>query len=622
MSKPEIPLVLAMLLGSPLLASVTAQLIAPASTIEVGQTLTFTATARDSAASATQFSYQFTVRPHNSGPFKVMQDYYWTNTFPWTPSDHEGAYDIGVTAVSSATHNFDPTWITVNVTSRVSGSRPVISNTNNALVALYSAPACSSPAQMRVFFRPASGSGPAVYTPYKACNGLSMNFYIGGMRANTTYTVQHSLSTGVGGPVLTHTTGSIPANVRIPNHFRLAGPQPATAITSPFLLHASDGAAPYATDLNENVVWYRPLTQNYTYYGTGYMTQPVRGGTFLTIDDDPVNTKAVCGSTTANCGDHQFLREYDLAGNVIRSTSWSTVNDQINVLRANQGRSQVRLNFFSHEAFRLPNGYTVTMATDEEVKNLKKSGTQDVFGDVIIALDTNWQVVWVWNSFDHLDINRITLPATCTKGAGGCPSQFFRTQPNGKPYTQALDWTHANSIGYDGRDQNLIVSFRHQSWVIKIGFRDGTGAGNIYWKFGFGGSFRLAPGHSVDEWPSGQHDFRLQPNGLFTLFDNNNASTVTEQPGGTAHGQAWNLDTSNMIATPEVNIDLGVVSVAVGSATRLSNGDYEWQAGFINVAEAQTFEFTPAGTLVYKQQSDIPTYRDYRMQDLYTPNVY
>ena len=191
----------------------------------------------------------------------VMQDYYWTNTFSWTPSDHEGAYDIGVTAWSSATHNSGPTSITVNVNSRVSGSTPVISNTNNALVALYSAPACSSPAQMRVLFKPASGSGTPVYTPYKPCNGLSMNFYIGGMLAGTTYNVQQFLSTGAAGPILTHTTGSIPGNVRIPNHFRLAGPQPPTSTTYPFLLHASDGAAPYATDLNDDVVWYRPLVR-------------------------------------------------------------------------------------------------------------------------------------------------------------------------------------------------------------------------------------------------------------------------------------------------------------------------------------------------------------------------
>ena len=617
MAKPEISLLIATLLGSPLLASVSVQLTAPASTIEVGQTLTFTATARDSATSATRFSYEFTVRPHNSGAFMVMQDYYWTNTFPWTPSDYEGAYDIGVTAWSSATHNSAPTWITVYVDSRVSGSTPVISNTNNALVALYSAPACSAPAQMRVLFKPASGTGTAVYTPYKPCNGLSMNFYLGGMLASTTYSVQHFLSTGAAGPVLTFTSGSIPSNVRIPTHGLLSGPTPPTSINYPIQLHATDGAATYATDLNDNVLWYR--TPLLSYYDSGYTTRPVSGGTFLTIDDDPINSKAVCGSDTSACGDHQFLREYDLAGNVIRSTSWSVVNDEVNTLRASQHNSQVRLNFFSHEAIRLPNGYTVTMATDEQVKKLT-SGTQDVFADVIIALDTNWQVVWAWDSFDYLDLNRMTIGNICVRGGPGCPSQFFQKQPNGKPYTQALDWTHANSIYYDPTDHNLIISFRHQSWAIKVSFLDGRGSGDIIWKFGYGGSFTLAPGYPVDSWPSGQHDVEFQSNGLLTLFDNNNPSTVTEQPGGDAHGQAWSLDTSSMVATPVININLGVVSSAVGSAVYLSNGNtYEWQAGFINLDQAQTWEFSPSSTLLYHEVSDNLTYRSFRLADLYTP---
>ncbi len=611
-SRVILPLLL--LAGSTLFASVSVQLTAQSSTIPVGGTLVITATARDSATTNTRFSYQFTARPHNSGPWIVMQDYYWTNTFPWTPSDHEGYYDIGVTAWSSTTQNSAPTYTTVYVSSRVTGSTPVLSNTRSALVALYSAPACSSPTQMRVRF--VTNGLPAIYTPYKACDGLSMNFYLGGMRANTTYSVQHLLSSGAAGPQLAYSTGSVPSNVGIPNHFRLAGPEPPTSNTYPYLLHATDGAAPYATDLDENVVWYRPVSGP---YDSGYLTYPVAGGTFLTIDDDPINSRAICKNFPADaCGDHQFLREYDMAGNVIRQTSWAIMNDEINALRATQGGSQVRLNFISHEGIRLPNGYTVTLVTDEEVKKLK-SGTQDVFGDMVVVLDTNWQVVWAWDAFDYLDVNRMTIGGPCVVGGPGCPSQFFRTQPNGQPYTQALDWTHANSVYYDPRDGNLVVSVRHQSWAIKINYANARGNGDIIWKFGYGGSFALAAGEPVDDWPSGQHDVEFQANGLLTLFDNNNPSTVTEQPGGTAHGVVWQLDTSNMVATLLINVDLGVTSPAVGSAVLLSNGNYEWQAGFINGNEAQTFEYTPAKSLVYKQQSDALTYRSFRLSDLYTP---
>ena len=129
----------------------------------------------------------------------------------------------------------------------------------------------------------------------------------------------------------------------------------------------------------------------------------------------------------------------------------------------------------------------------------------------------------------------------------------------------------------------------------------------------------MPAGYPVSDWPSGQHDPEIQANGILTLFDNNNPVALTEQPGGTAHGQAWQLDTVHNIATPVVNIDLGVVSPAVGSATLLSNGNYEWEAGYIGGNSAKTFEFTPSGTLVYEQQNDDLTYRSFRLRDLYTP---
>ncbi len=105
--------------GIPMFANVSVQLSAPTSTIAVGQTLSLTATAQDSASSAAVFSYQFAVRPHNSGSFSVMRDYYWSNTFAWTPSDYEGYFDIAVTAHSLASGTYTPSYTTVYVSSRV-----------------------------------------------------------------------------------------------------------------------------------------------------------------------------------------------------------------------------------------------------------------------------------------------------------------------------------------------------------------------------------------------------------------------------------------------------------------------------------------------------------------------
>ncbi len=609
------------LTGAQLFASVSVELSAPATSIVVGETLNITATAHDSATSATRFSYQFTVRPHNVGAWIVTQDFYWTNTFPWTPSDHEGDYDIGVTAWSEATHNSSPNFIEIHVSPRVTSSSPVVSNTNNALVALYSAPPCSAPASMRVKFYSGSVNSAPILTPLKPCNGLSMNFYIGGMRASTTYTMQHLLYSGwniTPGPAVNYKTGSIPSEVRLPSHFVLLGPTPPTSVTYPFLLHATDGPVPYASDMSENVVWYLTAAE---LGDNGYLTRVVDGGTFIGIQSDPVDSAAVCPPhNTTGCGDSMFLREYDMAGNVIRQTSWVILNDEINALRAGQHNSLVNLNFISHEGIRLPNGYTVTLVTDEQVKD-QGNGPVDVLGDAVVVLDTNWQVVWAWDAFDLLDIHRksIILPGTCVPAGPGCPPQLRNVQSNGKPYTVANDWSHANSIYYDPKDGNLIVSFRNQSLVAKINFQNGSGNGLIIWKFGYGGNFSLPPGAPVSDWPSGQHDVEIQANGLLTLFDNNNPSAATQQPGGDAHGQVWSLDTSRMVATPVMNVDLGVVSPAVGSAVLLANGNYQWQAGFIGGNTSQTFEYTPSGNLVYKEQSDALTYRAFRLHDLYTP---
>jgi hypothetical protein len=604
------------LAATDLSAAVSVSLSAPSSTIEVGQTLTITATAKDSATTATRFSYQFTVRPHNNGPWIVMQDYYWNNTFPWTPSDHEGVYDIGVTAWSEATRNSAPTYFVVTVNPRVTGSTPILTSTANALVALYSAPACSAPAQMRVQFKSASTN--PVYTAYKPCDGLTMNFYLGGVLPRTTYTVQHFLSTGAAGPQLSWSTGSIPSDVQIPNNFTISGPQPPTSVNYPFLLHATIGASTYASDVKGNVVWYRTPNQP---PNAGYLMRLVPGGTFLALDSDPVNSKQACGTAPPlSCGDHQFVREYDLAGNIVRSTSWAVVNDYVNQVRALQRLPPVRFNFFSHDALRLPNGYTVILATNEQVKTLEKGGTQDVLGDTVAVLNTDLQVVWTWDAFDFLDVNRQTIGAPCTPGGAGCPAQFFNKQPNGQPYKVAVDWTHANSLFYDSSDGNLIISFRHQSWAIKVDYANGTGSGKIIWKLGYGGSFTLPGGYPVTDWFSGQHDVEVHSNGVLTLFDNNVPSTVTQQPGGNAHGQAWTLDTKDMIATPIENIDLGVVAIAGGTAQWLANGNsYAWQAGFVNNDQEQSFEYTPSGNLLFHEQSDSEAYRAFRVADLYTP---
>jgi arylsulfate sulfotransferase len=101
---------------------------------------------------------------------------------------------------------------------------------------------------------------------------------------------------------------------------------------------------------------------------------------------------------------------------------------------------------------------------------------------------------WVWNSFDHLDINRH-------------PFLF-------------PDWTHSNVLLYSADDHNVLLSVRHQNWIIKIDFEDGKGSGNILWRLGEGGDFSLNGGIDPTDWFYAQHGpnfFSTNTTGVFKL---------------------------------------------------------------------------------------------------------
>ena len=96
----------------------------------------------------------------------------------------------------------------------------------------------------------------------------------------------------------------------------------------------------------------------------------------------------------------------------------------------------------------------------------------------------------------------------------------------------ANDWLHANSIYYwptdtfGGASNDIIWSSRHQDWVMKIDYENGSpsATGEILWRMGNGGDFTwVGP---ADPWPwfSHQHEVGIEDNGagVMTVFDNGN----------------------------------------------------------------------------------------------------
>jgi arylsulfate sulfotransferase len=258
----------------------------------------------------------------------------------------------------------------------------------------------------------------------------------------------------------------------------------------------------------------------------------------------------------------------------------------------------------SHEAIRLPNGYVATLVASEMLAD-QGAGIVDVVGDHVVVLDNNWQVAWAWNPFDKLDLKRqATLNDPCTFN---CVLKLAAT---------ANDWTHSNSLQYTA-DGNLLLSIRDVDWVVKIDYRDGNGTGDVLWRLGPNGDFTP---NSTDPspWFSHQHDARLAADGTFTVFDNGN-TRVMQQGGGNSRGQVWRLDENARTATLVDNIDMGVYSLALGTAQPLSSGNMSYLAGYLKNNDALLLETPPTGAPGYQVTIHNPVYRVFRMRDIYTP---
>ena len=551
--------------------------------------------------------YQFSVA-YGTHPSQIVQDYDISNLFMLVATLHEGTYTVSVVARNTTTLNTATTSVSYAFTSRVTGGVPVAHSTANPLVALFSAPGCPSGSSMYVKF--ATTGVPTNRTSAQSCTpSLSMNFYVAGMLASTTYqltpiTVTGSTSTP--GPTVSFTTGAIPAGIVFP---AMTTPRPVDANTdlgqSVLLLdpigQPSAFYVPYAVNLQSQVIWYYPGLANTNQSGS-FGLRPLPGGNMLVILND-TNTAGVRG---------QILREIDLAGNTVRQTSVTRLNEVL----LSQGK--VGITDVDHDAIRLPNGHTLVIAAQEE---LFPEGTQppppnsppgpvDIIGDAILDLDQNLQIAWSWSAYDHLDITRAAILGESCPG-GGCPPIFLAPSAN--------DWLHGNSLNYVPQDGNVLISLRHQDWVAKIDYNNGVGSGNVLWELGHGGNFTIT-GPTTFPWFSHQHDveFELNSTNFLSVFDNGNTRVAQDPSAGTdSRGMYLDVNQSNFSVNVLLSADLGVYSAAVGSAQLLDNGNFYFEAGVINFAYGQSIEVLPNATLNYTLQDQDTTYRGYRMDSLY-----
>ena len=234
-------------------------------------------------------------------------------------------------------------------------------------------------------------------------------------------------------------------------------------------------------------------------------------------------------------------------------------------------------------------------------------------------------------------ITRLPGPSDFNRSSLACAPVFLTTVAN--------DWLHGNAVSYTREDGHLTLSMPEQDWIIKIDYARGKGSGKVLWRLGDEGDFK-AESSDPKPWFSYQHDAAFEPPGsnMLVLLDNGQRRKEKEKDDAKdkdkdkdkskdeekdkakdphSRGQVWKIDERARTATLVTNADLGVYSAVVGSAHRLSNGNYHFTAGSVRkdgTSMSRAIEVTPDSKIVYVL--DTPgstTYRSNRVADLYTP---
>jgi len=649
----------------------------------IGTTITWTATAADSNAGP--LTFQFNVAPPG-GKLALVKDFNvgtlsgttWTSQpFLWMPTGKEGTYQLQVVIKDFTSGETASLTIQFVVKPLVTGTTPVVAPTGNPLVFLFSAPSCATGSTIRAVFEKVSGTTPVV-TNWVGCHPPdSVTFEIAGMLPSTPYNIYAQTKTGgitTKGPTVNFTTGSLPATIVFPTFTVMAGGP--TDTSNPVMLHnliefgATTIYPDVATDLTGDIIWYYQADD---LSDGDVLTRPLPGGGLLTLQNDTAWNPTVTKE--------QLLRQIDLAGNVVRETNMGVIQQELLALGAVDGGPCTALpspapigaactGGFHHDAIQtLPNGWTAALL---DIEKIFPAGTQgdtsglpvDIIGDMIIVLNTNWQVVWYWDSFDpatggngynKMPVSRTAvLGETCGTNTSGCPP-IFLLNPAIAPL--AHDWLHANSLYYwphsggtGNQPGDIIWSSRHQDWAFKIDYEDAKGSGDIIWRMGPSGDFTFTNTYN-DPWPwfSHQHDVGMENGGAgpMTIFDNGN--TRVSQPGVATGGvpglgvacTPYDCDSRGMAVTfnetamtvtvsPEgVCIDLGAYSTAMGSAQLLANGNYFFENPIVlanNTTNGYSMELAPTPPApqlgianVVLNLSGPEHYRGWQMPSLYFP---
>ncbi|MBK7825793.1 aryl-sulfate sulfotransferase [Nannocystis sp.] len=206
-----------------------------------------------------------------------------------------------------------------------------------------------------------------------------------------------------------------------------------------------------------------------------------------------------------------------------------------------------------HEVIELPSGNFVALSFAFQEVDYGKNGVRLTAGDRIVEFTPAGELVWSWNSFDHLDPQRVLAP-------------FDAAVIHPETLANTYDWTHGNAIVHDPKTDTFLLSLRHQDWILLIDHK----TGELLWKLGNDGDFTLTGAPSFFHH---QHAPEWQSDGSLLLYDNGIGDP--DIPPGTDHARArrYALDQGKLAAKLVWTDDGEPIQVPIaGNADTLPSG--------------------------------------------------
>jgi len=225
------------------------------------------------------------------------------------------------------------------------------------------------------------------------------------------------------------------------------------------------------------------------------------------------------------------------------------------------------------------------------------------FGQKIVEWNSDHEVVWSWNPFDHFTMDDFD-------NYGGTWNHAF--------LKGEYDWVHTNAFHFDEEEGVIYTSHRHLSRITKIAYP----SGDVIWNMGLPAEYMASGDEHIctDLLFSYQHNIQLLDDGDLLFFDNGNLSEMLlgDSNPTTRIRRIRVIDNSYCETIWEYELPPNLFGSAAGSVQLLDNGNYS----IYTIASGIVIEVTPEQEIIWQHTGNINSawgwyYRAYKIPSIH-----